>query len=77
MGNIDVSESQSIVKPDVKPTITENESQGASDSDRLNQSEVDPSYQDFLAGVMMDEPSVTKKRQVEVGLSRNCHTLVN
>lgn len=63
-GRISISESSSTVKWDVT-SATENASQGA--SDWLNQSgaEVDLGYQECLAG--MDEPPITKERQVEVG----------
>ncbi|KAM6493722.1 hypothetical protein JOM56_010083 [Amanita muscaria] len=72
MGNVSVSESLSVVKEEAKPTA-EDPFQGAS-SDWLNQGESDPAYQELLAGVMMDEPSVVKVHQTEVGgsdLSQN------
>lgn len=52
MGSVSVSESSSLFKEDVKPTA-ENVPQGIP-----NQSEADPAHQEFLAGIMMDEPSV-------------------
>ena len=68
MGSVGISETLSIIKEDMKPAA-EIMSQGA--SDWLNQSESDLAYQKFLAGVMMDEPSIVKARQTEVGTCYN------
>jgi hypothetical protein len=65
-GNVSISESSSIVNEDVRHS-TENTLHGA--SELLNQSEADLVYQEFLAEVMLDEPSgvAMKEREVEVG----------
>jgi hypothetical protein len=65
VGKVGISETSSVMKEDVK-LATET---GA--SDWLNQSESDPAYQEFLAGVMTDEPSIVKARQTEVGACCN------
>src|SRR6266550_6863277 len=62
MGSIGISETLSVVKEDTKPA-TETILQAA--SDWLNRSESDPTYQEFLAGVMTDEPPIVKARQTE------------
>lgn len=66
-GNVSISESSSIVVNENVTHSTENASHG--NSELLNQSETDPVYQEFLAEVMLDEPSgtATKEREVEVG----------
>ena len=66
MGNVSVSESLSIAKQDMKPTEKDS-FQGARDQWVNQDSEAaDPAYQEFLAGIMINETSIMKTRQAEV-----------
>lgn len=62
MGTVGISETSSAIKKPAMETISE--SQAA--SDWLNQHESDPAHQEFLAGIMTDEPSLIRARQTEV-----------
>ena len=77
MGDISISETSTVFKEDTKPTM-ENMPGPPGSGELPNISEADPAYQDFLSGLMTDEPSVVNVAcQAEVGTDSNVWQLTD